>query len=340
MAVIGIGSHKDTLAACLADEAGRAVEHRSFDNTPGGCAGLVAWAQAGGVRRVGIEGSGDYGRPAALALAEAGLAVSEAPPQMTAALRKGQRTGTRTDPGDALLVARITATTPDLRPPRPDGALKDLRSTVRYRRELVKTRNQHVNRLHAHLEQARLGHHRQIPSKPTGAKALTRVSHLLRGDTTTRAGTAQCRIRRTHELNRQIADHAAEIAELVDAAHAGAALRNTNGTGPLVAADIITETGDPARFATKARYAMANGAAPLASSGPTQRHRLNRGGNRQPNKAIHTAATAQIAKPQTEGHRHYHRCPQRHKTKREPIRAHKRKISDHTSTPPSKPPQN
>ncbi len=56
MAVIGINSHKDTLAACLADWAGRAVAHRSFDNTSEGCAGLVAWARSAGVERVGIEG--------------------------------------------------------------------------------------------------------------------------------------------------------------------------------------------------------------------------------------------------------------------------------------------
>ena len=333
MAVIGIDSHKDTLAACLADETGRAAEHRSFDNTPDGCAGLVAWAQAAGAERVGIEGSGNYGRPAALALIEANLAVVEVPPQMTAAARKGQRTGTKSDPVDALLVARIAGRDEDLPPPRPDGALEDLRSTVRYRRELVKARNQHVNRLHADLEQTRLGYHREIPSKLTGAKALAKASRLLSGHTSTKARIARLRIRHIRELNRQIDDLAKEIAELVNDTETGAALRGIYGVGPLVAADIIAETGDPARFATKARYATANGTAPIAaSSGRIQRHRLNRGGNRQLNKAIHTAALAQIAKPGTEGHRYYHRCLQRGKTKREAIRALKRKISDRIYT--------
>ena len=73
------------------------------------------------------------------------------------------------------------------------------------------------------------------------------------------------------------------------------------GIGALVAADILTETGNPARFATKARFAVANGTAPLeASSGRVARHRLNRGGNRQLNKALHTAAIAQIRGPGTE----------------------------------------
>ena len=127
---------------------------------------------------------------------------------------------------------------------------------------------------------------------------MTRVSHLSRGDT-------------------------------------GAALHDINGISPLVAADIIIETGDPARFATNARYATSNGTAPLeASLGRTQRHRLNRGGNRQLSKAIHTDALAQIAKPGTEGHRYYHRCLQRGKTKREATRALKRKISDRIQTTP------
>lgn len=333
MAVIGIDSHKDTLAACWADGAGRAVAHRSFDNTPEGCAGLVAWAKTAGAVRVGIEGSGNYGRPAALALAEAGVAVVEVPPQMTAAARKGQRTGAKTDPGDALAVARIAARDEDLPPPRPDGPLEDLRSTVRYRRELVKARNQQVNRLHADLEQTRCGYHRQIPAKLTGPKALTRVSHLLRGDTSTRAGIARRRIRHTREPNRQIDDLAKDIAEHLDNSETGMALREIHGVGPLVAADILAETGDPARFATKARYATANGTAPLAaSSGRIQRHRLNRGGNRQLNKAIHTTALAQIAKPGTEGHTYYHRALKRGKTKREAIRALKRKISDRIYT--------
>ena len=72
-------------------------------------------------------------------------------------------------------------------------------------------------------------------------------------------------------------------------------LTDIYGIGALVVADIITEAGDPGRYETKARFAMANGTAPLeASSGRVVRHRLNRGGNRQLNKALHTAAIAQI----------------------------------------------
>ena len=96
MAVIGIDSHKDVLAGCLVDTAGQAVEHRSIANTADGHAELVAWVHGAEVRRVGIEGAGNYGRPAATQLLGAGVAVVEVPPQMTAAARRGRRTRTKT----------------------------------------------------------------------------------------------------------------------------------------------------------------------------------------------------------------------------------------------------
>ena len=109
----------------------------------------------------------------------------------------------------------------------------------------------------------------------------------------------------------------------------GTSLTDIYGIGALTAAEIITETGDPGRYRTKARFAMANGTAPIeASSGRVVRHRLNRGGNRQLNKALHIAAIAQIRRPGTEGHAYYQRCLQRGKTKREATRALKRRISD------------
>ena len=95
------------------------------------------------------------------------------------------------------------------------------------------------------------------------------------------------------------------------------------------ASDIGIETGNPTRFRTKAAFATANSTAPIkAGTGRVRRHRLNRGGNRRPDKSIHTAALAQISRPGTEGRNYYERCPGRGKTKREAIRNPKRRISD------------
>ena len=88
---------------------------------------------------------------------------------------------------------------------------------------------------------------------------------------------------------------------------------------------------------------MANGTAPIeASSGRVVRHRLNRGGNRQLNRAIHTAALTQITRRNSEGHCYYKKLKTRGKTHREAIRALKRRISDRiwTHLQPPKPAQN
>ena len=84
MAVIGIDSHKDVLTGCLVDASGVSIEQRSIANRRPGTLELVAWARSAGVQRVGIEGAGNYGRPATVALIGAGVPVVEVPPQMTA----------------------------------------------------------------------------------------------------------------------------------------------------------------------------------------------------------------------------------------------------------------
>ncbi len=390
MTVIGIDSHKDLLAACLVDASGVVIEQRSIANTEAGHAELVGWARAVDAQRVGIEGAGNYGRPAAEALIDAGAAVLEVPPQMTAAARRGRRTYTKTDPVDALEIARFAARDDDLPAPRfaardddlpaprfaardddlpaprfaardddlpaprfaardddlpaPRFAARDddlpaprfagapgeLACLVAYRRELVKDRTAAINRLHSSLEKIRCGYHTRTAAL-TSRAGLDAASRLLRGDTSARAEIARSRIRNIRRLDREVDALTKRLVAALNDTRTS--LTSIYGVGPLVAAEILAETGDPARFTTKARFAMANGTAPIeASSGRVVRHRLNRGGNRQLNKAIHIAAIAQISKPDTEGRTYYQRCLDRGKSKREAIRALKRRISDRVWT--------
>ena len=150
---------------------------------------------------------------------------------------------------------------------------------------------------------------------------------LLCGDTGARANVARGRVTHIRELNRQIADLTSQIGDLV--ADTATTLTDIHAVGALTAADTLAEVGDPARFATKAKLAIANGAAPLqASSGRIVGHRLNRGANRQLNRAIHTAAITPIARNHSERRRLYEQHLNRGKTKREAVRALKRRISD------------
>ena len=331
-AVAGIDSHKDTLAACVIDQAGRPVEHQTFPNTPQGHRKAIGWLQRRNIARVGIEGSGSYGRPLALRLAAQGVNTVEVPPQMTAQARRQQRTRQKTDRLDALAIARVAAREDDLPAPRCDETTDDLRSLVFYRRELVEARTAQINRLHADLIQLRPGYHKQLGAEGLATpKALNRVSRQIAKCPTTRAQVAKSRIKNIRQLLRQVQDLDAQIACLMDAIDTP--LTDIHGIGTLTAAEIIAEAGEPGRYPTKAKFAMANGTAPIeASSGRVVRHRLNRGGNRRLNRALYYAALSQIARPGTEGRCFYERLLKQGKTKREALRILKRRISDRVWT--------
>jgi transposase len=108
----------------------------------------------------------------------------------------------------------------------------------------------------------------------------------------------------------------------------GSHLMDLPGVGPVVAARVLADVGDVARFADRNRFASWTGTAPLdASSGEQTRHRLSRAGNRRMNRMLHIAATSQV-RHDTEGRRYYRRKLAEGKTRMEAMRCLKRRISD------------
>ena len=105
MGVVGIDTHKATLAACAVDEVGGPIAEATFPNDPTGFAALLAWL--GGIERVGLEGSASYGAAAARYLLAAGVAAVEVPPQLSHRERLRTRRAGKSDPGDALAIAQI-----------------------------------------------------------------------------------------------------------------------------------------------------------------------------------------------------------------------------------------
>ena len=325
MTVAGIDSHKDTLAVAVVDDQGRELDRSEIENSARGHHLLSGWLGRHHPTRVGIEGAGSNGRVAALRLQDAGYEVVEVPPQLTAQARRRQRTQAKSDPIDALLIARIGLREPQLPQIRPSGDIEDLRVLVRHRRELLAERTRLASRLHADLEQLEPGYQARI-GRLTTERNLDRARRLLSGDDRVRTQVARERVSRLRQLNRQIARITEEIGVL--AAPFGSGLTTITGIADLSAAELLAEIGDVGRYRTKAQFAMANGTAPLpASSGRIDRHRLNRGGNRQLNRIIHYVALTQISRS-PEGRAYYERKRAEGKTTKEALRFLKRRISD------------
>jgi len=108
--VIGIDSHRENLAACAINELGGKLAEAVFPNTTIGHRSLLSWAKGlGSVRRIGIEGGGQYGRGVAKTLVRAGEDVVEVTPALTARERNRLRRPGKSDLGDALAIARVAA---------------------------------------------------------------------------------------------------------------------------------------------------------------------------------------------------------------------------------------
>ncbi|MGH2465253.1 MAG: IS110 family transposase [Candidatus Limnocylindrales bacterium] len=319
---IGIDTHKDSLAACLIDERGGLIDEQTFPNTPAGHRALLGWAtKLAPEARIGVEGSASFGAPIARSLAVAGRTVREVPPQLSIRERRGTRRAGKSDPGDALAIARVTLREADLPPVRRPDSSQDTQLLVEAREDVVAEMTRVRNRLHADLRIL-------VPGYGASAANLTALRHqrtvgrLLRGRPEVQAELARARLARLGALGREEQALAGRIARQV----AGHPLLGLPGAGALVTARLVGEIGDIRRFRSQDALAALAGVAPIpASSGQTQRMRLNRGGNRQLNRALHTIALVQawhyppaqayIARKRAEG-----------KTWREALRALKRQL--------------
>jgi transposase len=291
MRVVGIDTHKATLAACLIDDVGLVLAEAMFANEPAGFAALLAWLREhGGVERIGLEGSASYGAGAARFLLAAGEAAVEVPPQLSHRERLRTRRAGKSDPGDALAIARVTQREAELPPVRLPDASREIGLLVEAREDLVAEATRIRNRLHADLVVL-------VPGYGTTAANLVAerhrkcVSQLLRRLPGIHAELARDRLARLERLAAEARAHERRIEALV----ADHPLRTLPGAGALVTAKLIGEAGDVRRFRSADAFAMLAGVAPIpASSGQVSRMRLNRGGNRQLNRALFSIAFAQV----------------------------------------------
>jgi transposase len=259
-------------------------------------------------------------------LLAAGEHVVDVPPTLAARVRLlGATKAAKNDGNDALSTAIAGLRHCGLRAVRADDHATVLRLLVGRYDDLVSLRTQAACRLHAVLRELVAG------GAPLRLSA-DRAAKLLRGvwpDCPVgreRKQLAADLLRDVRRLDRDLAAVKTRIRDAVD--ESKTTLVELHGVGPIVAGLILAYVGDPARFPNAPRFASYNGTAPIeASSGPRKRHRLNPRGNRKLNHAMHLIAVTQIAHD-TPGRVYYDRKLAEGKTKKEALRALKRRISD------------
>jgi len=324
---IGIDAHKRSLAVCVVDELGRELAAREFANEPRAHRALHAWVlkQAPAERRFGIESTGWIGRGIACLLLAKGESVVDVRGELTDQQRRRLRGDGKSDPRDALAIARVTAREEKLPPVRADSPTRDLKLLCDYRAQLQGERTRIANRLHVDLVTLRPGYERDVPALDS-APRLDKAERLLRRERGMQAELAHRRIETLRRLDGETRQLERQIAQSVKAL--GSGLPQLVGISYLSAARIIGEVGDVGRIASKARFARMNGTAPIpASSGQTQRHRLNKGGNRRLNHAIHMMALTQ-ARMDPRARAYVERHRRQGRSQRDAVRALKRRLSD------------
>jgi transposase len=331
MIVIGTDTHKRT-HTCGAVDAGTgrlAGELTAAAREPG-FRELLAWGRDLDEERVwAIEDCRHVSGPLERFLVAAGERVVRVPPKLMGRSRRGERAAGKSDPIDALAVARAALREgPDTLPAAHlDEDALELKLLLDHRDDLVKARSQDQCRLRWHL-------HDLWPDLEIPAGALDRAvwldrlaRRLSRAERSTRVTIARELVVEIRRRTRRVKELEGEIAALVEAR--APQLLALEGCGPLTAARLVAETGGAGRFSSDARFARLAGVAPIpASSGQRTRHRLDRGGNRRLNCALHRIAVTQgrchaparefLARKQAEGksRREALRCLKRHLARR------------------------
>jgi transposase len=331
MIVLGADTHKVSHTVGAVEEStGREIAERTVTAKRRSFGDLVRWGRGLDDERVwAIEDCRHVSGALERFLLARGERVVRVPPKLMAGARKSARERGKSDAIDAVAIARaaIREGLQTLPVAELAGPERDVRLLVDHRERLVGQRTALVNDL-------RWGLHDRWPEFEIPERALIRrcwqervAARLARAEQSTQVRIARDELRRIRELTRAVDALERELAPLVAAL--APRLLAERGCGVLTAAKLIGEIAGVARFASDAKLARSCGSAPIpASSGQTRRHRLDRGGNRQLNCALHRLAVskgrldpetaAYLARKQAEGksRREALRCLKRHLARR------------------------
>jgi transposase len=326
--VLGVDTHKDKHVAAVLTAHGVLVEVSSFPTTAAGYRQLLAWARRhGSLQRAGIEGTSSYGAALTRFLLSQAITVIEVNwPDKATRRRRG-----KTDALDAEHAARaVLAETAVGQAKTTDGPVEMIRMFRLARTSALKARTQAINQLKAVLVNA--DPQLRDSMAGLGPKTMWRRCVTLADDTRpddvsgATAHTLALLARRILALTTDI-DQLQRHIEHVIQQHWPQLLQRT-GIGPDNAAALLITAGDnPERLTNSAAFVALCGASPVeASSGNSQRRRLNRGGDRQANSALYRIVISRLhTDPATRAYRD--RRLTEGKTKREIIRCLKRYVA-------------
>ena len=309
MVVVGADVHKRTHTFVVVDAVGKKLGHKTVKADGVGHDKAISWvhsefaeaiaadiAAGGEGLRWGIEDCRHLSARLEIDLLDAGQQVVRVPAKLMAQVRSSARTRGKSDPIDALAVARAVLREPGLPVASHDEASRELKLLVDRRDDLVKERTAMMNRFRWHL-------HRIDPTVDPAPKSLDRakvrreLAELLAPITGIDARLAREVLADIDRTTPVINALEREVTALVTLQ--APALLELTGCGGLTAAKIVGETAGIDRFAHEAKYAMHAGVAPIPVwSGRTEgRVRMCKAGNRQLNAALHRIAITQLQRP-------------------------------------------
>jgi len=325
--MIGVDPHKGSHTAVAIDGDEVQLAAVTVRATRRQVSELLSWAGRFEERTWAIESAGGLGYLLARQLVAAGERVLDVPATLAARVRVlGTGRSNKNDPNDALSVAVAALRAPRLARIGRDEHSGVLRLLAKRNTDLGRARNRTACRLHALLAEL-------VPggiSKEINARSAERLLATVEPRTPVQQARHDLALEHLEDLRRfdeQMRASKKRIALAVKAS--GTTVTDLFGVGPVVAAMLIGYTGDVTRFKNRDHFSAYTGTAPIeVSSGGRITHRLSRRGNRQLNHAIHIAAITQIRHTHSPGRAFFDRKVADGKTKREAVRALKRRISD------------
>jgi len=298
-AVVGGDTHVDTTSLCVVSPVGAVLAEITIDNDEDGYAQAVTWVlQSVPSERflVGLEGTRSYGAGLCRALQAVGIRVVEV--ERPSRGERGRRG--KSDTGDAVLAANKVLAMPPDRVPAPragDGVREALRLLTVDREQMTTQRTRLVNQLYADLLTGNAEQH-ALRKKDLTSGTLRKLAGA-RGrsgrpiDEQARLVVLRRKAQDIVRLDQQIRENERQLNTILD--EVAPQLLEQVGVGPVVAAQLIVSYSHHGRCRSEAAFAALAGVSPIeASSGRITRHRLNRGGDRRLNRALHVVAVTRV----------------------------------------------